>query len=479
MKLPPRTRTPAAIYEMDNASGYLLLFKNKENANLYTKSSSAPYVSQQPNGKKRTRKASTQSPKAKTQKGKKTAAKASPNKGKKSSAAASAASSAPTAPSVAMTKQQTLKAVALAREGSQTHRWEYADTTYAGGWAPYAPEASDLVEMEYQSWLQQPSVFVRSVHSGFFHYSVNFNKMEQTNINHHARRVRAIRRVAAVAAAPAVAPATATAPTAAVPLSSLPFGTSTSAHAIIAAATPPTPTPAAVPPLVPSAFPFGAPFVPSSAPTAIPPTANPLAVAQRNALFGGPLPPTATPMYGGKQYLGPGAPSAPFPPSQTFGSAPLFNAKPPGGYHHTWHMVLGSPIKDDDDAFNRPKPTADEDDAVEGITPRAAPAEPLVATQPFGQSVSDTIERAYQAYTQQKLAAATTDTAAAAARDGSGSASASGGSGGGVFLPPPGSQSHITLVSVPNTFFILTVDFEKMTSLNSAPGSVPMKIVRR
>lgn len=171
MKLPPRNRTVAKLYEMEPESRYLLLFKNKDNAHLYGSKKKS-------SGAKKSKKVSSKIKSPKTAK-------------KTSGVKASKKATAPT-----MTNQQVEAALTNAREGSLTHRWEFADD--GGGWSPYDLEASKLVEMEYQSWLQQPEVFVRSVQSGYFHYSVNFNKMEQTNIKHQAHRVRKIRRVALV-----------------------------------------------------------------------------------------------------------------------------------------------------------------------------------------------------------------------------------------------------------------------------------------
>ena len=183
MKLPPRVRATAKLYEMEVDSGFLLMFKTRENAHLYTKSSTAPYVEasaakkvKKRAGKGAIKKAPAPSAKASTKGKRKKGASAAV---KKMQTNASSSSSVAPAAAVPMTKKQSKVAVRLAREGSQSHRWEFADDN--GGWSPYEGEASKLVEMEYQSWLQQPSVFVRSVHSGFFHYSVSTRWSRRTS----------------------------------------------------------------------------------------------------------------------------------------------------------------------------------------------------------------------------------------------------------------------------------------------------------
>lgn len=201
MKLEPRVRAKTALYEMDRDSGYLLVFKTKGNAHLYGKNPTTPAAKKaKAAAAKAAKKAqAAAAKKAAAPSAKKTAAKNAPvakksaTPRKKTSANLSSAFAAVSAPPP-LTKQQSQTATQLARQGSQTHRWEFVDDK--GGWSRYNGEASKLVEMEYQAWQQQPSVFVRSVRSGDWHYSVNFTKMEQTNINHPNHRVRKIRRAA-------------------------------------------------------------------------------------------------------------------------------------------------------------------------------------------------------------------------------------------------------------------------------------------
>lgn len=71
-------------------------------------------------------------------------------------------------------------------------RWQY----YDNGWYDYDPDASEIVEQQYQSWLKNPGDFdVRSVHSGHFHYMVDFRQMKQQNIEHENHTIRDVRRV--------------------------------------------------------------------------------------------------------------------------------------------------------------------------------------------------------------------------------------------------------------------------------------------
>lgn len=63
------------------------------------------------------------------------------------------------------------------------------------GWKNYAPDASDLVEVQYQEWLQNNQMFdVRSVKSGTWEYNVDFRRMVQINIQHPDHTERQIRR---------------------------------------------------------------------------------------------------------------------------------------------------------------------------------------------------------------------------------------------------------------------------------------------
>lgn len=211
MKIEPRVRSKASIYELDRDSGFLLMFKTKDNAHLYGKNPAMSLADKKKAAvaAKKKKKAEERAAAAAAKKAAKAATKkvkpakvakvngvvlkkaAVPKKAASVSSAFAAISGATPPP---LTKQQSATASQLARQGSQTHRWEFVDDK--GGWSKYSPEASKLVEMEYQSWQQQPAIFVRSVRSGDWHYSVNFNKMEQTNINHPNHRVRKIRRAA-------------------------------------------------------------------------------------------------------------------------------------------------------------------------------------------------------------------------------------------------------------------------------------------
>jgi hypothetical protein len=76
------------------------------------------------------------------------------------------------------------------------HKWQYFDATKANGpWFDYDLYASDLVEDAYADWKRDPHIDVRSVKSGEWEYMVDFNSMEQQNVQHTAHTRRKIRRV--------------------------------------------------------------------------------------------------------------------------------------------------------------------------------------------------------------------------------------------------------------------------------------------
>eukprot|EP00331_Platyophrya_macrostoma_P014720 CAMPEP_0176466194 /NCGR_PEP_ID=MMETSP0127-20121128/37751_1 /TAXON_ID=938130 /ORGANISM="Platyophrya macrostoma, Strain WH" /LENGTH=173 /DNA_ID=CAMNT_0017859323 /DNA_START=66 /DNA_END=587 /DNA_ORIENTATION=- len=102
-------------------------------------------------------------------------------------------SAAPTADEIPMSRQQSAKRDRLFREGIATHKWQYKNDQ--SRWADYDKKASDEVERAYASWLVDPHIDVRSVHSGDWDYMVDFNMMTQQNVRHHAHKVRQIQRV--------------------------------------------------------------------------------------------------------------------------------------------------------------------------------------------------------------------------------------------------------------------------------------------
>uniref|UniRef100_A0A7S2TP74 Poly [ADP-ribose] polymerase n=1 Tax=Lotharella oceanica TaxID=641309 RepID=A0A7S2TP74_9EUKA len=81
----------------------------------------------------------------------------------------------------------------------RTHKWQYYVDDGVDGkstnWYDYDLEASDVVDFAFKDWRRNPAVNVRAIKSGIYTYSVNFNKMEQTNIEHRNHTKRAIRRV--------------------------------------------------------------------------------------------------------------------------------------------------------------------------------------------------------------------------------------------------------------------------------------------
>ena len=62
-------------------------------------------------------------------------------------------------------------------------------------WYNYDEGASDVVDFAFKDWRRNPAVSVRAVRSGVYTYSINFNEMQQTNIEHPNHTQRTIRRV--------------------------------------------------------------------------------------------------------------------------------------------------------------------------------------------------------------------------------------------------------------------------------------------
>src|SRR3990167_6923357 len=58
------------------------------------------------------------------------------------------------------------------------------------GWHRYDADASGVVEAAYQDYLKNPWTDVRAVKSGQFHYSVDFTRMKQKNLEHWAHTER-------------------------------------------------------------------------------------------------------------------------------------------------------------------------------------------------------------------------------------------------------------------------------------------------
>lgn len=70
--------------------------------------------------------------------------------------------------------------------------WQY----YDNGFQNYDIPASEVVEREYQLYLEDPGQFdVRAVKSGAFNYMVDFRALTQQNVDHPSHTVRKIRRV--------------------------------------------------------------------------------------------------------------------------------------------------------------------------------------------------------------------------------------------------------------------------------------------
>jgi len=100
--------------------------------------------------------------------------------------------SAKKAAALAVVGEVSLTSNATAAESSGKPQWQYQHN----GWQNYDPEASDLVEVQYQEWLGNNQMFdVRSVKSGTWEYNVDFRRMVQTNIQHASHTERKIRRL--------------------------------------------------------------------------------------------------------------------------------------------------------------------------------------------------------------------------------------------------------------------------------------------
>jgi len=69
--------------------------------------------------------------------------------------------------------------------------WQYEHN----GWHDYDTTASDVVEAAFQDWQGNPYTDVRAIKSGQWQYQVDFNAMQQTNIEHVNHTRRSIRRL--------------------------------------------------------------------------------------------------------------------------------------------------------------------------------------------------------------------------------------------------------------------------------------------
>ena len=175
MKLPDRERRQVFSYENDIDSGFPSLVLG-----MFKKTKAQ---------KKKAAKNNTK--KAANKPAKKVVKRVAASFGSMSKAANFNPFAVPVAP--VLTRTQSARRNQLYAEGTTTHKWQYEEK--AGDFRDYDKKASDLVEMEYANWQVTPEVSVRSVHSGDWDYSVDFNKMSQMNLRHHAHRVRKIQRV--------------------------------------------------------------------------------------------------------------------------------------------------------------------------------------------------------------------------------------------------------------------------------------------
>jgi histone H2A len=122
-------------------------------------------------------------------------AKAAKATGAKKKTGGATKGSAVAAPTIAgLTRQESAQADKLFQKGTVSHKWQFKNDY--GTWSDYAADASREVERAYAAWVVNPHIDVRSVMSGSWNYMVDFNLMQQQNIQHQNHRVREIRRVA-------------------------------------------------------------------------------------------------------------------------------------------------------------------------------------------------------------------------------------------------------------------------------------------
>lgn len=76
-------------------------------------------------------------------------------------------------------------------EGASNVIWQYEHN----GWHDYDTTASDVVEAAFREWQANPYTDVRAIKSGQWQYQVDFNAMQQTNIEHANHTRRSIRRL--------------------------------------------------------------------------------------------------------------------------------------------------------------------------------------------------------------------------------------------------------------------------------------------
>eukprot|EP00760_Papus_ankaliazontas_P006491 PhM_4_TR13060/c0_g1_i1/m.44156 len=77
--------------------------------------------------------------------------------------------------------------------GAPAFKWQFYDD--GNKWSDYDAVATKALEKAYVDWQKNPHIDVRSVKSGQWHYMVDFNLMQQQNIDHENHRIRKIQRI--------------------------------------------------------------------------------------------------------------------------------------------------------------------------------------------------------------------------------------------------------------------------------------------
>eukprot|EP00992_Anisonema_acinus_P005327 TRINITY_DN17913_c0_g1_i1.p1 TRINITY_DN17913_c0_g1~~TRINITY_DN17913_c0_g1_i1.p1 ORF type:complete len:272 (+),score=40.18 TRINITY_DN17913_c0_g1_i1:43-858(+) len=128
----------------------------------------------------------------------KPSAKRAPSKTKASSRESSDPKSVPQTAAKPIKFQYDKSSVPKKAAPSYSHRWQYYDNHKPGGpWHNYDAGASDVLEEAFLAWQSNPATDVAKVFSGEWHYAIDFNSMQQTNLDYSTHTTRKLRRVAA------------------------------------------------------------------------------------------------------------------------------------------------------------------------------------------------------------------------------------------------------------------------------------------
>eukprot|EP01064_Diplonema_japonicum_P030323 TRINITY_DN5141_c0_g1_i1.p1 TRINITY_DN5141_c0_g1~~TRINITY_DN5141_c0_g1_i1.p1 ORF type:complete len:240 (+),score=73.06 TRINITY_DN5141_c0_g1_i1:94-813(+) len=95
-----------------------------------------------------------------------------------------------------MPKRRCLEATPSAGRRGTGYKWQFVENDKT--WRDYAEDASAVVEQHFHEWEaegKRSDIVVRAVKSGDWSYDVCFEKLKQTNADHHNHTERNIRRV--------------------------------------------------------------------------------------------------------------------------------------------------------------------------------------------------------------------------------------------------------------------------------------------